>query len=274
MRRTLPLLLVFLALAVAARLTNPTFHVESKPEVDFKKYAPWSIDGVRPGMSLQEASTKWQTLLLIYRANFFGEEMSLFRRQNENGYISRGYIVVDKEKQIVQVEGPALEKDGIALAEMPFTDEDVSNVIENRCRATDIWVHQHKILMKEHPISIRGPVAAQAILGEDPEWMALCYRIDDLGVCLEGLDHVSSLIPDAKRRLGRYASTTDELPAYPKDRGLMSVLVCPLGGTYQLHGPTLTCLSHPDGPISVTRTERTITFWNGAPESADGFPLE
>ena len=267
MRRTLPLLLVFLALAVAARLTNPTLHVESKPRVDFREYESWSIDGVRPGMSLQEASAKWQPLLLIYRVDFFGSEMSLFRRENENGYIGRRYVVVDKENLVIQVEGPTLEKDGTALAEMPFTDEDVSSVMENRCRATDIWVHQHKILMKEHPVSIRGPVAAQATLGEDPEWMALCYRADDLGVCLEGLDHVSSLIPDAKRRLGRYASSIDELPAYPKDRGLMTVLVCPLGGTYQLHGPTLTCLSHPDGPISVTRTERTVRFWKGAPES-------
>lgn len=267
MKKTPPLLFVLLTLAVLVREANERLQAESQGGVDFQRYADWSIEGVRPGMSLNEARAEWGLLTLAYRVDFFGTESSLFLRLREDGSTTPGYIVVNKQNLVTQVQGSALEEDGSALTDLPFTDDDVLAVVGNRCRATDILVHQHKILLKEHPVSIRGSVAPQAILGEDSEWMALCYRTDNLGICLEGLDHVSSLIPEARRRLGHYARSLEELPEYRKDRGLMTVLVCPVGGTYQLNGPTLTCYSHPKGPISVTRTEKTVKFWRGAPQS-------
>lgn len=258
MKRVFPFLSAVLAAALFAQLSTGA---KTRDQDDYRRYSEWSIDGVRPGMSATEAKSKWGELELTNCVNFFGTKISLFHRAE-----SSGYIVTDNQARVIQVEGLEFEKNGETLPSSPITAVDNPTVIENRCRATDIRAHQYKILVQGHPVMFRGPVAPRAVLGEDPEWMALCYRTDDLGICLEGLEHVSSLIPDAKSRLGRYAVSLDELPEYRKDLGLIGALNCPLGGEYRLNEANLTCFSHPEGPISVTRIGKNVRFWYGTPE--------
>lgn len=257
-------LLLILILAFISSSNSQQLLGKPPEESKFDKYADWSVNGVRPGMSLPQAKSVLPTLGLETAVDYFGKRESLYRQQGIDSY-SAGYIVVDEQNTVIQVQGGTLQRYGKTLSELPFAKDAESTFVENRCRATDLISHLHKIQFTDYPVALRGPVMPQVILGDDPEWLAFCYRTDDLGVCLEGLNHVGSLIPDARKRLKRYATTIDDLPYYRADKGLIHVLTCPLGGTYQLNGPTLTCYSHPDGPISVTVTDKNIKFWRGAP---------
>lgn len=261
MKRILLTVLILACVAVLERYMV----VEAKPveqSPNFDRFANWDIDGVRPGMSLAEAKSIWGGLDLTWRADFFGLEQSLYRRKSEGDY-QRSYLVVNRFNQVVQVQGHDLREYGVSLTELP--ENAAANICENRCRATDLLAHAHRVELSGVPFGFRGPVAGMPFLGEDPEWLSLCYRTDDLGVCLEALDHISSLVPKAKARLGRYATTLEELPEYRKDAGILRALTCPLGEKFRIKGSTLTCNSHPGGPISVTSTDKFIKFWRGEP---------
>lgn len=172
--------------------------------------------------------------------------------------------MVNEADQVVSVEGYELRHHGKSQEDFPTSIKPTAEVSKEQCREGIPTVDERKYRSVETPVVVRGDYFESYILGEEPEWLTLCYRTDELGDCLECLSHLQSWVLRTENYTMQRPQSLGELSEFAGEKRLRA-LVCPLGGTYQFSGSTVTCFSHPEGPISVTRTEKMTRFWQGAP---------
>lgn len=257
--------LIILVVIIAILYDKPKerLRVESPKEIDIRRYADWSVDGVRPGMSLAQAEEACGRAVLLSRIDYFGSVYTLYDGRQRD-WMHSGHFVVNEDDQVVSVEGYELKYLGEVQADFPSASESSAEVVEDQCRRTTPMLYDNKYSFQDNPVVVRGDHFVTYILGEEPDWLTLCYRTDELGDCLECLSHLQRLLVQAEEGSIR-PQRQEELEEFLGEE-LIEELQCPLGGAYQINGFTVTCSAHREGPISVTRTGADCRFWRGTPE--------
>lgn len=264
MKRLLPLIIVLALVALALTIPRKRLQVESPKPIDRAKYADWSVDGIRPGMSLAEATKACGTSELLATINYFGTVYKLYDGKVLN-WMRSGHFVVNERNQVICVEGYELKHRGKVLEDYLASVKSMDTLVEDQCRLNPPMLHCHKFRSTTDPVVVRGVYFETYILGDEPEWLTFCYRGDELGDCLECLSHLQRTLDEAERNELFRPQTLKELSEYAGEE-FVTKLRCPLGGAYRISDSTVTCSSHPEGPISVTRKGEDYRFWQGAPE--------
>lgn len=264
MKRLVPLLAIVVLIALLSINQQKPLQVKSERPIDVESYADWSVDGVRPGMSLADATEACGRTELLARIDYFGRVYKLYDGKALD-WMHSGHFVVDEDDRVISVEGYELGHRGEVRKNYLASVKSMETLIEDQCRLNPPMLHHHKFRSPKEPILVRGVYFETYILGEEPEWLSLCYRSDDLGDCLECMSHLQRMLAEAKRNGIDRPQSLKELSEYAGER-FVERLRCPLGGAYSFSGQTVTCSSHPEGPISVTRFGKNCQFWQGAPD--------